>query len=378
VRIHISRGVEFVAYAVDAFDEVLEFESGGPAGGLAEAAVRGEGESIGWRELEACVDAIGDVLGAFEVIAFDIDDTDGDVLGSGDVGDEIEFGEFAAGHFEVDFVDVKVEESGEHGCVTAEPDRAAFVVAETEVSGEAAASDDGFDGAVEEVDEAFGIFDVGVAAHGRFIERDFVAAGFDEGFEFGSNDGEQGFGEGESIGILMIGQESSAQGVGTWNAGFEGGLGIGGCAVASEVGVGGRGEMRGASVGEPLEAQEIGDCAEATRGAEFARDAVASSLVMGGGAEATLGRGFELDAIEETVEGKVEIEAGLFAIGDDIEAGFELVMDGDGDGVVDGFIAIGVTELVEVKGGELEPAGQGIASDDGGAKWARLHSCGEE
>lgn len=270
---------------------------------------------------------------------------------------------------------MQVKEGGEHGCVTTLSNRAALVVAETEVRREAAATDDGFDGAVEEVDETFGIFQVRVATHGRFVECDFMATCFDERFKFGSNDRKQGFGECKSIGVLMIGQESSAEGVGTGHTGLEGRLGVRGCTVALEVG--GRGEMGGASVGKSLEPEEIGDCAEAARGAKFACDTVASSLVVGGRAEASLGRGFELDALEVTIEGEIEIEAGLFAVGDDIEASLELIMNSDRDGVVYGFIAIGVTELVEVDRGELEPAGKRITSDDGGTKWARLHSCGE-
>jgi dihydropteroate synthase len=133
------------------------------------------------------------------------------------------------------------------------------------------------------------------------------------------------------------------------------------------------GEAGEASVGEALEALEIGDGAEASRGAEWACDAMAAALVVGGGAEATCGSGFKLDAFEESVEREVEVEPGLFAVGDDVESGIDLVVDGDDDGVVDEFLAVSVTELLQVGGGEFKPGGEGVAADDRGAERLRLH-----
>jgi hypothetical protein len=342
---------------------------------LAEAAVGSEGEAFRGRELEAGADAVGDVLGAFDVVVFDVDDTDGDVFSLGDFADDFELGEFAAGHFEVDFVGVEFEETWKHGGVAAESDGAAFVIAEAEVCGETTAADCGFDGAIKDVDETGRIFEVRVTAHGRFVDGDFAAAGFSEGIELGADDGQECFGEGVAVGVLRIGHEATAECVGAWDAGLEGGSGIGVGAVGE--GGGGLGESGEASVGEALEALEICDGAEATRGAECGGDAMAAALVVGWGAEAAGGSGFKFDAFEETVEREVKIEAGLFAVCDDVEAGIDLVVDGDDDGIVDELLAVCVTEVGEVGGGEFEPGGEGVAADDRRAEWLGLHRLGD-
>ena len=120
--------------------------------------------------------------------------------------------------------------------------------------------------------------------------------------------------------------------------------------------------------GKALEALEILDGAEATRGAEVAGDPVSAALIVGGWTEAAGGGGFEFEAIEEPVEGEIEIEPGLFAVGDDVKAGLKLIADGDADSVIDQFGAVGATELVEVLAGEFQPPGEGVTADDGGAK----------
>jgi len=73
------------------------------------------------------------------------------------------------------------------------------------------------------------------------------------------------------------------------------------------------------------------------------------------------------------VEGEVEVEAGLFAVGDDVESGGELVADGDGGGVVLQLGDVVRTELVEVGAGKQKPSGKGIAADDGGSERAGVH-----
>jgi hypothetical protein len=115
---------------------------------------------------------------------------------------------------------------------------------------------------------------------------------------------------------------------------------------------------------QPLGALEFFDRAQAARGAEVAGDAVLAALVVGGGSEAAGGVGFEVDAFEVAVEREVEVEAGLLAVGDDVEAGAELVGERARDGVVLEFLEVGVAELVEVLGGELKPAGKRVAADD--------------
>lgn len=187
-----------------------------PAGGLAKAAVGGEDEAVGGGEVEAAADAAGDVIGGFEVVAFDVDDADGGVAAAGDVGDEFEFGKFAAGHFDVHFVALEIEERGEHGGELAGTDGAGFVVAEAEVGADAGAAGDGLDGAVEDVHEAARVFLVGVAAHAGFIDADFAAASGDEGFEFAADDRKEGFGQGPAVGVaeVGVGEEAAGEGVG--------------------------------------------------------------------------------------------------------------------------------------------------------------------
>src|SRR5262249_33221286 len=88
----------------------------------------------------------------------------------------------------------------------------------------------------------------------------------------------------------------------------------------------------------------------------------------------TTGRGaFELDALKIAVKGKVEIETSLFAVGDDVEAGGGLVVDGGDDGVFLKFGAVSLAELIEVGAGEFEPARERVAADDGRSKRLRSH-----
>ena len=87
-------------------------------------------------------DAIGDVLGRLDVVALHVDHADGDVLRLGDRADELDLGELAARHLEVDLVDVEAEERGEERLVPAWRDGAALVVPEAEMRGEARAADD--------------------------------------------------------------------------------------------------------------------------------------------------------------------------------------------------------------------------------------------
>jgi hypothetical protein len=83
--------------------------------------------------------------------------------------------------------------------------------------------------------------------------------------------------------------------------------------------------------------------------------------------------GFQIDAFNESVEREIEIQPRLLAIGDDIKPGVQLVLDGDADRVINHLAAIGFAELVEMLAGELQPAREGVAADDGGAKRVFFH-----
>ena len=105
----------------------------GPAGSLAEAAIGGEGELFGRRELEAASHAFSDIFGCLDIRTFDIDNADGDVVALADFANDFNFSKFAAGHLDMDFVEGEIQESREHRAVMTRADRARFIVAEAEV-----------------------------------------------------------------------------------------------------------------------------------------------------------------------------------------------------------------------------------------------------
>ena len=160
----------------------MQFQAGGPARSLAEAAVGREGEAVGRSELQAAADSLGNVLWRFDEVAFDVDDAHCHVAAFGDGADDLQLGILAVGHLDVNLVDVHLKKGRKHGRVATETDRMALVVAKTEMRRQPASAHDGLDGAIEDVDKAERVFAVGVAAHGRFVDGDFVAAGGDEGF----------------------------------------------------------------------------------------------------------------------------------------------------------------------------------------------------
>src|SRR5439155_24758347 len=129
--------------------------------------------------------SLGDVLRGFDVVALHVDHADGDVLQLGDLGDDLDLGKLATGHFQVDFVDVQIQERGEHRGVSPRADRPGFVIAEAEVRGKTAFARDRGDRAVEDVDELFRVLAVRVAAHRGLVDANLAAAGFRQRFQFG-------------------------------------------------------------------------------------------------------------------------------------------------------------------------------------------------
>src|SRR5205085_4406163 len=141
--------IQFPAHYANSFNKVAQFLPGGPAGGLAQAAIGGQREPLGWSEFEAAPHALSDILRRLEIITLHVDNTDGDIMPLADFSKNLQLGKFAAGHFEVDFVHGKIKESRKHGPVGAGADRAPLVIAETEVSRETGLSGNWLDGAVE-------------------------------------------------------------------------------------------------------------------------------------------------------------------------------------------------------------------------------------
>lgn len=120
---------------------------------------------------------------------------------------------------------------------------------------------------------------------------------------------------------------------------------------------------------QPLQALEFFDDAEASWGSEFANDFMLAALIVGGWAKAARLRVFEFDARQEAVKRQVEIEPRLLAVGDDVESRRDLIVQRRDDGIVLQFAAIIAAELIEMLAGEFEPAGEGIAANDGGSEW---------
>src|SRR5439155_16378610 len=79
-----ARWSGLVTDLLHAGDQVAKLLFRGPAGGLAEATVGGEGEAIGRGVLEAGADAERDIVRGFDVVALHVDDADGGVDFAGD------------------------------------------------------------------------------------------------------------------------------------------------------------------------------------------------------------------------------------------------------------------------------------------------------
>ncbi len=91
-----------------------------------------------------------------------------------------------------------------------------------------------------------------------------------------------------------------------------------------------------------------------------------AALIVSRRPEPPCGRAFHLETVEMAVERQIEIEPRLLAVSHDVQACGHLVVHGGHHGVVLQLGAIVGTELVQMLGRELEPAGKRITADDGG------------
>lgn len=210
----LSGEAEFRAHLLYASDHVSEFLATGPARRLAEPAVRGKTQFFRGGEGEASAHAGGHIVWLFDKVAFHIDDADTDVFSLfGDVADDFDFRKLTAGHFEVHFVDGEVVEGWVERRVLAWGHGARFVISEAQVGRQSCPADGRLYRAVKNFNETGWILFVSVAAHGGFIDGDFLASGVDEVGQFLSDDGQQRFGEGPAVGVLGIGQQATGEGV---------------------------------------------------------------------------------------------------------------------------------------------------------------------
>ena len=189
-----------------------------------------------------------------------------------------------------------------------------------------------------------------VAAHRRLVNADFPTTRSHQRHEFVSDNRKQGVGERITVGIALVGYEPAAQRVGPRNTRLECRWGFGFS----------RSDQR---AGQALEPLEVPHHAQAPRRAQLAHHLVAPALVVCRRTEAARWRRLQFDPFQETIEGQVEIEPGLFAIGDDVEAGLELVVNRDGDGVINQFLAVSLAEPLEVLAGQFQPAWKRVAAD---------------
>ena len=119
-------------------DKVLKLLPSSPAGSLAEATVGGEREAVRRCILKAGADAIGNIFGRLNVIALHVDDSDGDVLAFGNRLKQFQLGKFAAGHFEMDFVDMHLQKGGKHRRIAARANPSTLVISEAKMGREPA------------------------------------------------------------------------------------------------------------------------------------------------------------------------------------------------------------------------------------------------
>ena len=105
------------------------------------------------------------ILGRLDIVTLHVDDAHRHALVFGDLCNQLQLGELAARHFQVDLIRSKIEERREHGRISSRPDRARLVIAEAQVSRQTALAAHGFHCTVEDIDEALRVLAVRVAAH---------------------------------------------------------------------------------------------------------------------------------------------------------------------------------------------------------------------
>src|SRR5689334_3126304 len=71
----------------------------------------------------------------------------------------------------------------------------------------------------------------------------------------------------------------------------------------------------------------------------------------------------QVNPLQKSIEGKVEVETRLFTVGDHIEPGLDLIANRNRYRVVDQFRPVRLAEFIEVRAGEFEPAREWVAAD---------------
>src|SRR5215469_5119689 len=295
-----------------AIHHILELLFRGPPSRLAQAAVWSKSEPFGGRKFQAAANAVRDVLWGFDVVALHVHDPDSDVAAFGDFGDDFQFGEFAAGHFDVDLVQVEIEKRREHWFVNPRTDSTGFVVPETQVRGQSAFSDDRLNGAIKDIYEPGGVFSTGVTTHRGFIHGDLRAARGSQVHQFLSDDRNQCFGQSETIRIKVVGEKAAAESVWAGDTGLENRLGR----------------------RQTFEPFELVHDTKAARGSDRSYHLMFWTLIMRWRAETAGRHRFEFESLKVAVERQVEIQACLFTVRYHVEARRYLIVDRRDDRIV--------------------------------------------
>src|SRR6185437_14913251 len=124
---------QFLPHDLHSLNHVRELLFRGPARGLAQTAVGGERQSISRREFQALSHTVGYVRDGFDVVAFHVDDADGDVFALGDGFDQLQLGKFPAGHLKMNLVHVQFDKCREHRRILPRADGMAFETSETKM-----------------------------------------------------------------------------------------------------------------------------------------------------------------------------------------------------------------------------------------------------
>jgi hypothetical protein len=98
-----------------------------------------------------------------------------------------------------------------------------------------------------------------------------------------------------------------------------------------------------------------------------------ATLVVGGRPIAARTGVLASDTFDVSIERQIEVEAGLFAVSNDIESGSQLILDGNHGCVTLELRNIVSSEVRKVFGCVFEPCGEGITTDDRRTQGIRLH-----
>src|SRR5687767_14733379 len=109
-----STHAHLLSHLLHTRDHVAQLLLRGPTRGLAQPAVRREGQPLGWRMLQARPHSRSNVVNRFDVVTLHINDPHRDILSRRDLCDDFQFRKFAARHFDVDLVHVEVQERRKH------------------------------------------------------------------------------------------------------------------------------------------------------------------------------------------------------------------------------------------------------------------------